>query len=82
MKGRPKPVYPANNAPPTPPADAQISGALAEAEQPASDQVTPADEDFDSFTEDDAQELMDFGDNILGIDPEQVSLAWRQWAQV
>lgn len=80
MKGRARPVYPPNNAPPTPPAEPVT--AKDQAKPPLLSDSHGSDEDgFDSFSEEEAQDLMKNGESILAVGPEQTADAWQRWSQ-
>ena len=79
LKGRPRPVYPPNNAPPTPPADAQTS--TEPVEEQKLDLIMKIEENFDSFSESDAEELLKYGHDIVVLDSDSVESAWTEWAR-
>lgn len=78
MKGRARPIYPPNNAPPTPPSEfPTIDDGLLQRD-PGDGEVT-ADE-FDGFSEEDEEALIEFGQEIMDIPKENLTAAWKRWA--
>ena len=79
MKGRARPIYPPNNAPPTPPSEfpatesglAQRTGVQNEAIEGASDRFSESDEDA----------LMEQGQYILDVPAEDLPATWARWAR-
>ena len=80
MKHKPRPVYPPNNAPPTPPSEMAPTGDQNGRPERPAEQSDVNQADFDTFTEDEAQILMDYGQDIIGVLPEYISEAWAKWA--
>ena len=78
LKGKPCPFGVAHNAPPTPPSD---SMSVTEAPRALQSSHATSEFAFGSFTRKDVESLMQFGDDILNIEPEKKEDAWRAWAQ-
>ena len=78
MKGRARPIYPPNNAPPTPPLELHTAN-----EQPKTTYERPeavSDEIFETFDDEDAEQLMAYGEDILAVAEETQDDAWTKWA--
>lgn len=78
MKGKARPIYPPNNAPPTPPHDLQTTEAGPV--QGATVQSNAAEVEFDNFSQQDADALLEQGQNILDVPTGSVADAWAKWA--
>ena len=78
MKGKARPIYPPNNAPPTPPSEfpAIQSGPT----QSAVVQHETIEDAFDRFSESDKDALMEQGQHILDVPAEDLPAAWARWA--
>ncbi|KAL9099473.1 MAG: hypothetical protein Q9163_005036 [Psora crenata] len=76
LKGKPRPYAVPHNAPPTPPLDFNAAQSKQEELRAASHAPQDASPDF---TEEDAQSLMDVGEDILNVRPERKGEAWRSW---
>lgn len=72
MKGKAKPIYPPNKAPPTPPSETLPQSAI--------DQRDGAGDEVIGFSTDDERALMELGQQILDLPPENVGDAWAKWA--
>ncbi|KAL8742856.1 MAG: hypothetical protein Q9190_004719 [Brigantiaea leucoxantha] len=71
LKGLPRPAFVSANAPPTPPLERADHGS--EVESGVQDKV--------KFTQEDAEKLLGFADDILKIPPENLDEAWSKWAE-
>ncbi|CAD6584188.1 MAG: hypothetical protein ASARMPREDX12_001547 [Alectoria sarmentosa] len=78
LKGRAAPFALPHNAPPTPPFD--VPATYGSSKNPATTSDT-ADDDYQSFADDDAEALMVNGDDILNIHPENITEAWKSWTR-
>ena len=78
LKGRPRPYAVPHNAPPTPPADLQISS---EHVSEAPLETNMSKDGGTKFTDYEARSLMAVGADIMRIDPERVAEAWKGWAR-
>lgn len=81
MKGKHKIVYSPNVGPPTPPTEAVTSEDYINAQDTKSHAFKQVDDDFDSFSESDEQDLLNAGDDIMNIDRDLVQEAWQAWAK-
>jgi hypothetical protein len=78
MKGRARPIYPPNNAPPTPPSE--LPAADPGFRQRAATHGEIMEDEFDEFSEEDEVALMEVGDDILNIREVDLRAAWTRWA--
>lgn len=77
LKGQPQPALLSTNAPPTPPSEQVVSNELFE-------QVFRTDQQDQKkvpFTKEDAKVLLEVGEDILNILPENFDDAWIEWAK-
>lgn len=78
LKKTPGPAFVPTNAPPTPPSDQPTT------EDPTQLQVKAQETQGNKlFSEEDANTLLDMGEDILNIypHPENIEDAWEKWAQ-
>ena len=78
MKGKARPIYPPNNAPPTPPSELQ--GIETGPAQRVLVQSEASEDNFDKFSKPDADALLEQGQHILDLPAENVAAAWATWA--
>ncbi|KAL9610397.1 MAG: hypothetical protein Q9167_004907 [Letrouitia subvulpina] len=77
-KGQPQPTFPSTDAPPTPPSEQVVSNELFE-------QVFRTDQQDQKkvpFTKEDAETLLEVGEDIMKILPENLDDAWIKFAEV
>ena len=73
LKGRPRPALVPANAPPTPPSDHPPPQSDIEmSRRPQQEKST--------FSNEDAEALLEIGEDILNIQPEGIEYAWEAWA--
>ena len=78
MKGRARPIYPPNNAPPTPPSEIPaiengLGTVLAADGEAIRDQLN-------EFSKEDEEILMEHAEEILSVPKERLTAAWTMWA--
>lgn len=78
LKGRTAPFALPHNAPPTPPFDIRHTTESSKNWAITSDTAT---DDYQSFSDDDAEALMVNGDDILKIHPDNINEAWESWTR-
>ena len=67
-----------HNAPPTPPSDVPQ---VTESSKNRATTSGTAEDDYRSFSDDDAEALMAVGDDILNIHPDNITEAWESWTR-
>ena len=78
MKGRARPIYPPNNAPPTPPSEnPAIESGLGTTFAADGEAVRAQ---FNEFTKEDEEILIEHAEEILGVPKERLMAAWTMWA--
>ncbi len=78
MKGRVRPIYPPNNAPPTPPSEFPATDSGFGQRAAAHDEFM--EDYFDDFSEKDENALLEVGQDILNISEENLAAAWTRWS--
>ncbi|KAM0803527.1 hypothetical protein BDR22DRAFT_945213 [Usnea florida] len=78
LKDRAVPFTLPHNAPPTPPSD--VPPTIDSSRNRATTSDTGEDE-YQSFSDDDAEALMINGDDILNIHPDNITEAWESWTR-
>ena len=78
MKGKARPIYPPNNAPPTPPSEFPTTHSGPAQQDILQDEAI--EDAFDRFSESDEDALMEQGQYILDVSAEDLPAAWARWA--
>lgn len=79
MKGRPRPIYPPNNAPPTPPSEQPVIDAPTRQTVQAVEVPELRRDEVNSYEDQDTEVLFENAEQLLAVPEEDLPMRFRKW---